>query len=241
MPKGGDLFLKTMNVTHKDMRGKPYKPKPGNYVLLSARDTGVGMDKKTMDRIFDPFFTTKGLANGTGLGLASVYGILKGHGGFIDVDSEKGRGTTFSLYLPAAGEEANEEKAFPNRMMKGNGTVLLVDDEDMVLDAGGQMLEQLGYDVLLANGGQEALDLYLHNKSKIDIVLLDMIMPDLGGGDTYDRMKEINSEVKVLLSSGYGIDGEAREILKRGCNEFIQKPFNLTDLSQKVNEILNHP
>ncbi|GAI20404.1 unnamed protein product, partial [marine sediment metagenome] len=109
MPGGGDLFLNTINVTHKDMRGKPYKPNPGNYVLLTVRDTGVGMDKKTMERVFDPFFTTKGLARGTGLGLASVYGVVKAHAGYIDVKSKKGHGTTFSIYLPAS--EKRVEKA----------------------------------------------------------------------------------------------------------------------------------
>jgi two-component system cell cycle sensor histidine kinase/response regulator CckA len=238
MPGGGDLFLKTMNVTDKDITGKPYEAKPGNYVLVSVTDTGVGMDKKTIERIFDPFFTTKGLAKGTGLGLASVYGIIKAHGGYIDVDSEKGQGTTFSIYLPATEKEVKEERQLSGELLKGKGTVLLVDDEDMVLDAAEQMLRKLGYEVLLTEGGREALELYKKNQDRIDMVLLDMVMPGMGGGEAYDRMKEINPKVKVLLSSGYSIDGQAEEILQRGCNAFIQKPFNLEQLSQRTREIL---
>jgi len=239
MPGGGDLFLKTINVADKDMTGKPYKVKPGNYVLLTVRDTGVGMDEETKERIFEPFFTTKGLASGTGLGMASAYGIIKGHGGYIDVDSKKGRGTTFSIYLPATEEDVEEKKVSADELLKGKGTVLLVDDEEVVLDAGGQMLKHLGYEVLLAGDGQEALKLYKKNQDKIDLVLLDMVMPMMGGGKTFDRMKEINSDVKVLLSSGYSIEGEAKEILKRGCDAFIQKPFKLEQLSQKIGEILD--
>ena len=240
MPGGGDLFLKTNHVADKDMSGKHYKVKPGDYVLLTVRDTGVGMDEETRARIFEPFFTTKGLASGTGLGLASVYGIIKGHGGYIDVVSSKGKGTTFCIYLPASEKKPEETKVLSPDLVKGKGTVLLVDDEEMVLDAGEQLLKYLGYEALLAGDGQEALEIYEKNQDKIDLVLLDMVMPVMGGGKTFDRMKEINPRVKVLLSSGYSIEGEAREILKRGCDAFLQKPFRLEQLSQKIEEILRN-
>ena len=239
MPEGGDLFLKTINVTDKDITGKLYKVQPGNYVFLSVRDTGGGMDKETRERIFEPFFTTKGLASGTGLGMASAYGTIKGHGGYIDVDSEKGKGTTFSIYLPATEKVIEEKKVLSDELVKGKGTVLLVDDEEMVLEAGKELLTHLGYEVLLAENGREALELYKKNHDKIDLVLLDMVMPVMGGGEAFDRMKEINTNVKVLLSSGYSLEGEAKEILKRGCDAFIQKPFKMEQLSQKLMEVLD--
>jgi len=238
MTEGGNFFLKTQNVTHKDMTGKPYDPKPGNYILLTIRDDGAGMDKETMERIFEPFFTTKGLAEGTGLGLASAYGIIKAHGGYIHVNSEKGHGTTFSIYLPSLEEAVKDKKGLSGEIVKGKESVLLVDDEEMVLDIGEQMLAKLGYEVLSATSGIEALKLYEKNQDKIDMVLLDMVMPGMGGGKTYDKMREINSHIKVLLASGYSVDGQATEILERGCDGFIQKPFNMKDLSQKIREIL---
>ena len=239
MPGIGDLFLKTINVADKDITGKPYEVKPGNYVLLTVRDTGGGMDKETKERIFDPFFTTKGLAVGTGLGMASAYGTIKGHGGYIDVDSEKGKGTTFNIYLPATEKMIEEKKVLSDELVTGKGTVLLVDDEEMVLEAGEVLLNHLGYEVLLAENGQEALELYRKHQDKIDLVLLDMVMPVMGGGEAFDRMKEINTNVKVLLSSGYSIEGEAKDILERGCDAFIQKPFKLEQLSQKLRGILD--
>jgi CheY-like chemotaxis protein len=240
MPGGGDLILKTMNITHKDMGDRPYKTKSGNYVLLTVRDTGSGMDKETMEHIFEPFFTTKGMARGTGLGLASVYGIIKAHGGYIDVESKKGKGTTFSIYLPASSKKALiKEKELPQKILKGKESILLVDDEDMVLDVGEEMLKALGYKVLLAKSGKEAVELYRKNKDKIDMVLLDMVMPEMGGGETYDKLKEINPDIKVLLSSGYSIDGQATEIIKRGCDGFIQKPFDVQGLSQRIRKILD--
>ena len=238
MPGGGDLFLKTMNVTDKNMTGKLYKAKPGNYVLLTVRDTGIGMDKETRERVFEPFFTTKGLASGTGLGTASAYGTIKGHGGYIDVDSEVGKGTTFSIYLPATEKMIEQKDVLSDELVKGKGIILLVDDEEMVLEVGKELLDNLGYEVLLAENGQEALELYKKNQDKIDLVLLDMVMPVMGGGEAFDRMKEINTNVKVLLSSGYSIEGEAKEILERGCDAFIQKPFKLEQLSQKIKELL---
>jgi len=238
MPSGGDLFLKTMNVTHQDVIGKSSQVKAGDYVLIQVADTGTGMDKKTAERIFDPFFTTKGMSRGTGLGLASVYGIVRNHGGTITVASKKGKGSTFSIYLPASARKPIRENRGSDTLVPGKETVLLVDDEDMILDVGAQILEKMGHKVMKAKSGQEAAELYQKHKDLIDLVILDMIMPGVSGSETYDRIKTINPEVKVLLSSGYSVDGQATEILKRGCNGFIQKPFRMKDLSHKIQEVL---
>jgi two-component system cell cycle sensor histidine kinase/response regulator CckA len=236
---GGSLYLNTMNVTHRAMANKPYQVKPGNYVLLTVRDTGRGMDKETMERIFKPFFTTKGLAKGTGLGLASVYGILKSHGGYIDVESEKGHGTTFYVYLPASEEVVVKEISIDENFVMGNETILLVDDEELVLDAGAQLIEAMGYRVIRAKSGAEAVKIFRRSKDTIDLVILDVVMPEMGGGETFDRLRGIDSEIKVLLSSGYSLDGEAGEIMRRGCEGFIQKPFKIEKLSKKLREILD--
>ena len=200
------------------------------------------MDEKTMKRIFDPFFTTKEMGRGTGLGLASAYGIIKNHGGFINVYSEPGKGATFNIYLPASESKVDDQKPESSDDIKhGNETVLLVDDEEMIIDVGKQMLRRLGYKVITAGSGKEAIELYNTKKESIDLVILDMIMPGMGGGETYNAFKKINPSIKVLLSSGYSINGQAREILDRGCNGFIQKPFNLNDLSRKIRNILDIP
>lgn len=238
MPAGGSLFLKTVNVTHEDMTEKVYDPKPGKYVLLIVRDTGVGMDKKTQANIFDPFFTTKEMGRGTGLGLASVYGIIKGHAGYIDLESEKGKGTTFKVYLPATGEAVREEIGATDEVIKGTETVLLVDDEKIILDLGREMLESMGYHVLIAGGGEEAVDAFRKHQKSIDLVILDIVMPRMSGREVYDRLKEINPEIKVLIYSGYSIDGQAAKILEKGCDGFIQKPFDMEKLSKKIREIL---
>ena len=206
---------------------------------ISVTDTGVGMDKATREKIFEPFFTTKEMGRGTGLGLASVYGIIKNHGGFIDVYSEKGHGTTFNIYLPASEKEVIKERKPAGDTLRGTETVLFVDDEGMIIDVAGELFEQLGYKVLTAGSGKEACEIYEKNKEQIDIVLLDMIMPDMSGSDTYDKMKKIDPDIKVLLSSGYSINGQATEIMDRGCNGFIQKPFKMKELSQKLREILD--
>ncbi len=239
MAAEGDLFLKTINITHQNIKSSLYTPKPGKYVQLTVTDTGIGMDKNTQDRIFEPFYTTKEMGRGTGLGLASVFGIIKGHGGYIDVESEVGRGTTFQIYLPASIKKivksVTEE---PNRIINGNGTILLVDDEQLVLGTGSKILIRLGYTVLEANEGKKAVEIYKENKEKIDMVILDMIMPDMGGGKVFDKIKEMNPEARVLLSSGYSIDGQATEILRRGCDDFIQKPFSINQLSEKISEFM---
>jgi two-component system cell cycle sensor histidine kinase/response regulator CckA len=239
MPGGGDLYLKTNNVTHDHMRGKLYQAKPGKYVLLTVTDTGIGIDKEAKERIFEPFFTTKEMGRGTGLGLASAYGIVKSHAGYIDVESEKGCGTTFNIHLPASGREIQKTVSNTGQVIEGSGTILLVDDEEMVLDVSAKLLKHLGYKVLKAKGGRETVEIYDANKDKIDLVILDMIMPDMGGGQTFDSIKELNPNVKVLLSSGYSIDGQARQILQRGCDGFIQKPFSMKHLSGRIRELLD--
>ena len=234
MPKGGELNLQTENITLDENYIRPFKINPGDYVKISITDTGVGMDEETRKRIFEPFFTTKEMGRGTGLGLASVYGIVKNHGGLINVYSELKRGTTFTLYFPALKAGLPEEKKSPGPLLTGRETVLLVDDEEVILEVGEAMLGNLGYRVITAGSGEEALRLYQDPSQAFDLVILDMILPEMDGGEIFDRIKEINPEVKVLLSSGYSLNSQASRIMMRGCRGFIQKPFSIQELSLKV-------
>ncbi|MCP3950831.1 MAG: response regulator, partial [Desulfobacterales bacterium] len=239
MPAGGILSLKTINGSEEMMSDRVYRPKAGSYVMLTVTDNGIGIDSQTRARIFDPFFTTKEMGRGTGLGLASVYGIIKGHTGYVDVDSKPGEGATFSVCLPAtevAVPALNEQVSVGP--IKGQGTVLLVDDEAVILEVGKEYLQVMGYTVHTARGGRDALAVFTAEYRRLDLVILDMIMPDIGGGEVYDRFKTIDRDVKVLLSSGYSLNGQASEILARGCNGFIQKPFGMRTLSLKIREIL---
>ncbi len=239
MSNGGDLYLHTANAILDRSYVKPYKVEPGRYVKISVSDTGVGIDKETQERIFEPFFTTKEMGRGTGLGLASVYGIIKSHGGYINVYSEKGRGTIFTIYLPASETKVPKENETASAaIIKGSGTILLIDDEKMILDVGIELLEELGYQVQSAMRGQDAIDVFQRDRGKIDLIIMDMIMPGMSGGETFDRLKKIDPDIKVLLSSGYSINSQAAKILQRGCDGFIQKPFNMNQLAEKVQGIL---
>ncbi len=239
MPDGGELFLQTENVTLGEEYANQYHLEPGGYVKISVTDTGGGMDQATQQNIFDPFFSAIALDTGTGLGLAPANHIIKNHGGIIAVYSEIGAGTTFNIYLPVSEKEFIQEEEFAEELSKGSETVLLVDDEVMIIDVAGQLLEKLGYKVYTAASGQEAIDIYKKQKDDIGIVILDVIMPGMDGGETYDRLKTINLDVKVLLASGYGINRQINDILERGCNGFIQKPFNMKQLSRKIREVLD--
>ena len=240
MPAGGDIFLETENVTLKEEGwDRPYALKQGPYVKIAVSDTGVGMDKETLERIFEPFYTTKEVNRGTGLGLASAYGIIKNHNGMIEATSEKGHGTAFTIYLPKSAKDYLEEEPALEQAIKGRETILLVDDEEMVADVGQKMLQKLGYRVILAESGRQAIQKFEKLHSRIDLVILDMIMPEMGGSETFDQLKAIAPDIKVLLSSGYSLDGQASQIIKRGCNGFIQKPFNLKHFSQKIRQVLD--
>jgi CheY-like chemotaxis protein len=247
MPNGGYLYLSTENVTIDEKFVRPYEIKSGRYVLISVTDTGTGMDEFTRKRIFEPFFTTKEAGKGTGLGLASVYGIVKNHGGFINVYSEKNHGSSFHIYLPASDAgvvDAGNSSLIDRLVVNGEGTILLVDDEKMIMEIGQEMLEAMGYRVITAASGIEAIEKFTSIRDgngevdTVDLVIQDMIMPGMGGGEVFDRLREIDPNVKVLLSSGYSFNGQAREILDRGCQGFIQKPFTMAEMSRKIREMI---
>jgi two-component system cell cycle sensor histidine kinase/response regulator CckA len=241
MPEGGAIFVHTQNIFLPRDPMKTFDLEPGRYVKVLVADAGVGMDAEIRKRIFDPFFTTRAVGEGTGLGLASAYGIIRNHGGIINVESEAGMWTAVSFFLPAVAADLSGETpvALDERIRKGEETVLLVDDEEMILDIGTEFLEIMGYHVLTAGSGMRALQLYEEKGDEIALVVLDMVMPDMTGGDCFDRLRDVDPTVKVLLSSGYSVDGQASKILDRGCNGFIQKPFKIEHLSKKIRDILD--
>ncbi|MFH1148284.1 MAG: PAS domain S-box protein [Pseudomonadota bacterium] len=240
MPAGGELHLETDNLVVTEDVISPLNLDSGKYVRVSVADTGIGMDEKTQQRIFDPFFTTKEMGRGTGLGLASAYGIIKNHGGIITVKSRVGYGTVFTIYLPASDKEITPDIP-PGKaeMEKGSETILLIDDQQIVLEVGKELLDALGYNAILARSGHEAVEVYKQRINEIDLVIIDMIMPGMDGGETYDVLKRLNPGIKTILSTGYSIDGDAAEIMKQGVNAFIQKPFSMKDLANKIREVLD--
>jgi len=235
---GGELHLSTRNDVLDQDEANIYGLKPGNYVRISVRDTGSGMDERILKHIFEPFFTTRERGRGTGLGLASAYGIVRNHGGIIDVRSKTGKGSTFILCLPASEKPVHRDAQASSSLLRGSETILLVDDERAILEVSKEMLETLGYKVITAAAGMEAVEIYQELRHSVDLVILDMIMPGMSGARTFDSLKSLNPDVKVLLSSGYSIDGEARDILERGCKGFIQKPYSAMAFSQRIREIL---
>ena len=238
MPDGGDIYIQTENVCLSEEYCKPFEVPQGNYVKVSVTDTGMGIEPDIIERIFEPFFTTKEVGKGTGLGLASAYGIIKNHNGIIRVYSEKNHGTTFNLYLPASNLEEVDDIKISTEMVKGNEAILLVDDEKNTIQVEELMLRKLGYQVTPALGGKEAVKLYKEKMVDFDLVALDMIMPEMNGKDTYDALKKINPAVKVLLVSGYSQNKQIDELMDQGCHGFIQKPFDIVQLSQKLREVL---
>jgi len=238
MSRQGHMTLASQAVTLSGAFCESYKRRPGRYVHLSLTDTGKGMDEATLARIFEPFFTTKDVGQGTGLGLATVYAIIKNHGGIIRVDSQPGQGTTFHIFLPVSAKAALTEPTRDDAILRGAGTVLLVDDEDGIRMVAGRILQQLGYQVLAAESGLRALEIYRREGDRIDLVILDMLMPGKGGAETFQELIGIDPGVRVLLSSGYSLDGEAQRVMAAGARGFIQKPYRLAVLSHKVAEIL---
>jgi PAS domain S-box-containing protein len=238
MPSGGKLIIETTNrKLDKDFVKTHLDTEEGNYVVLSVTDTGVGMAPEIKDRIYEPFFTTKGQSGGTGLGLATVYGIVKRHTGTITVYSEMGKGTTFKLYFPATTKKlkkASEKVEIADS--KGKGTILIIDDDPVVREMWGDFLSRRGYRVITAEDGQRGIDIFRDQGADIDLIILDLIMPKVGGKEALTALRKMDPSIKIIVSSGYSESGQAKEILSEGVEGFIQKPALLTDLAEHVGQ-----
>jgi len=252
MPKGGDLAISAEEVDVDEEYCRSHQEAvPGKYVCLSVRDTGEGMDEETRTKIFEPFFTTKEVGKGTGLGLSMVYGVVQNHGGFIEVESAAGEGAVFRVFLPAMAEhgsllDKNEPitskltipKQLPIEKQSDHAgkrkRILVVDDEEIVRFLAMDLLKRLGYEVLSAADGREAVDIFEKEKDNIDLVLLDMVMPRLGGVETFRKIKKMDPAASIILSSGYTKDRTTRELLEEGAAGFIQKPDKLEELAGAV-------
>jgi CheY-like chemotaxis protein len=243
MPQGGQLTLGTCNVALDETYTLAHVGvAPGPYVQLSVSDTGCGMDEATKAHLFEPFFTTKGVGKGTGLGLATVYGIVKQSGGHIEVYSEVGHGTTFKVYLPpveapvAAGKALADAAPFP----AGHETLLLVEDEDAVRVITRHVLERCGYVVLEAQGGKEALQICHDYDEPIDLLVTDVVMPHMSGRQLAEQLKRLHPEMKVLYLSGYSGDAVVRHGVLEAEDAFLQKPFSASAVAYRVREVLDH-
>ena len=240
MPEGGILTIETQNVEigEEYCRHHP-SGKPGRYVMLSVSDTGVGMDKETLDQVFEPFFTTKELGRGTGLGLATVYGAVKQHEGFIYAYSEPGSGTVFRLYFPVlVGAAEPREIQVEEPPQKGTGTVLLADDYEGIRESTREMLLALGYEVIAARDGLEAVQLFKKNADQIDLVLLDVVLPSHSGPEVYSQICAIRPGTKVIFASGYTAENTLlKSAIQKGIT-VLQKPFSMSSLSRAIRDVL---
>jgi CheY-like chemotaxis protein len=244
MPRGGRVTIETANVAMDDrIAAKHVSVKPGKYVMLAVSDTGSGMDQETQERIFEPFFTTKDVGKGTGLGLSTVYGIVKQSGGNIWVYSEPGMGTVFKVYLPriddATSAITSEKRAQEAAALRGSETILLVEDEDIVRGLTRKILMQAGYSVLDAKGGEEAIRVCRAHAGPIDLLLTDVVMPEMSGKEVADRLLELRPGIRVVFMSGYTDEAIVQHDVLNVSVEFIQKPFTWIALTKKVRDVLN--
>ncbi|MGO8881211.1 MAG: ATP-binding protein, partial [Desulfomonilaceae bacterium] len=242
MPDGGVLTFETSNVFLDEEFARVHVgAKPGAYVLMSVSDTGHGMDKETLGRMFEPFYTTKEVGKGTGLGLAMVYGVVTQHDGQVRCYSEPGHGTTFRIYLPALVAEKDQLETGKHEAMPTDGTetILLVDDGEFLRDLGKTMLEESGYRVLTAANGKEALGLYTRERERISLVILDLVMPGMGGNQCLEELLKIDPKVRVLIASGFVADSQITQALEMGARGSLDKPYKMEEMLQAVCEVLD--
>ncbi|MBM3302472.1 MAG: response regulator, partial [Deltaproteobacteria bacterium] len=241
MPDGGRLIIETATIMlDEEYTSTHLDAKPGHYVLLTVTDTGTGIDKDTFEHIFEPFYTTKGVGQGTGLGLGMVHGIVKHHGGHISCYSEPGRGTTFKIYLPALLEDEESEDAAARVMPRGGSeTILLVDDEELIRGLASKILTKAGYEVITASNGKEALEAYQIRSDEIALVLLDLIMPEMGGKQCLEGLLSLDPSVKVVIASGYSAYGPTKEALAAGAKGFVNKPYDIWQMLEVVRAVLD--
>jgi CheY-like chemotaxis protein/two-component sensor histidine kinase len=213
--------------------------KPGPYVVLTVRDSGTGIDQETTRKIFEPFFTTKKSDGRKGLGLSVVYGIVKQHGGFIDVLSEKGKGATFKVYIPVTREKAGEIKSGEKPAKAGGETILVAEDEKSLRDVASDILRKLGYKVLVAPDGLKAVDIFRERQNDIDCVMLDIVMPRLNGRETYREIEKIRPGTPVVFVTGYSLEGIQTSFIVEEGFDAIQKPYTLDVIGKKIREVLD--
>ncbi|MBF0530337.1 MAG: response regulator [Deltaproteobacteria bacterium] len=242
MPGGGKIIIETKNITlHQENATHHPGVDPGNYVLLTVLDTGHGMDQETVDHIFDPFFTTKGIGKGAGLGLAAVYGIVKSHGGYITCHSSVGQGTAFKIYLPVIVlKDIPADKPSEEKLPKGGKeTILLVDDEEEIRDFASTVLQHFGYTVITATSGEDALKIYSNKPDQIDLILLDIGIPAMGGHKCLQELLKIDRSSKVVIAGGYSVNEQVKSTLEAGAAGYVKKPYLLNNLLRKVRAALD--
>jgi len=242
MPEGGKLIFNTSNVTIDEGYMKSHLGAvPGSYVLLTVSDTGSGIGKDSVEHIFEPFYTTKERGKGTGLGLAMVYGIVKSHDGYIMCYSEKEKGTTFKVYFPFAETETSELQPEEEIMeiSFGNETILIVDDEENLRRIGKELLTKFGYKVFTASSGEAALKTYRKRRNEIDLIIMDLIMPGIGGKKCLEKIIKIDPNAKIVIASGYSDDEHTKEIFRSGARGFLRKPYDMSQMLKVVRDALN--
>lgn len=242
MSEGGKIIIETERAILDEEFCKTHLgARPGEYVLLTISDTGHGMDKEILEHVFEPFYTTKEVGKGTGLGLAMVYGIVKTHEGYILCYSELGSGTTFKIYLPALVQSGHWREAGEgeDQLKGGDETILLVDDEEYIRELGVELLSDVGYEVLTATDGESALQLYRKEQHRIDLVILDLVIPGMGGKKCYEEILKINPQAKILIISGHSVNGPGKEAMEAGARGFVGKPFDVSHMLKAVREILD--
>jgi len=241
MPGGGTLTISTaIEELDENLVAVHGYGKPGTYVRLSITDTGAGMDERTRERIFEPFFTTKEMGKGTGLGLATVYGLIKQHKGFIDVESQPGRGTSFHIYFPTLTRGAGKAEApFEEVLKGGTETLLVAEDDEIIRTLTSSILSEFGYTVIVAKDGTDAVREFQENRDRINLLLLDVIMPRKNGKDAYEEIRSIKPDIKVLFISGYSADMISKEGILEDGSGFISKPVSPAELLRKVREVLD--
>ena len=240
MANGGQLSFVSKNVFLDEhyCNISDFEIEEGNYILLEVTDNGIGIAPENIKKIFEPFFTTKEQGKGTGLGLSAAYGTIAQHGGAINVYSELGRGSVFRIYLPVI-EKKVENEEISNRIVKGAGTILLIDDEPAVRFTNRLLLEAAGYKVLLAENGIEGLQIFKEKKDEIDLVILDMIMPEMNGSECFEELMKLDPKAKVILCSGFPQNADVEKMKKNGLLDFVFKPCKSEVLTRVVSQAIN--
>ena len=241
MPDGGQLLIETSNISLSDEYLRAHLgADPGHYVVLTITDTGFGMESDVLDRIFEPFFTTKSEGIGTGLGLSIVHGIVSQHGGYIRCYSEPGRGTSFKIYFPVSASERISDIDITRQMPAfGTETILLVDDDDRVRKMAQQMIRMGGYQVITARSGEEALETYSSKREEISLIILDLIMPGMGGQRCLEQLMSVDPDVKVLVASGYSEKSVNHDYTMKAARGFISKPYDAKDILAAIRKVLD--